>query len=418
MVTGELQDPVPIEFALSSVNDVGNVGAVETFSAGDKDFRCYQLFGGKNPGFHTYDYGGRSARDPGIFDDNNCVAHPGDQIDVKIAAMSFGQPHRVPNLAFESGGLQTFKSPTHVLRSEEEIEIFSVAPDAGVMLKGEGSRDRIGYSQFVEHEQNFPVKPALFFGVLGLEGTGNRQRLVLLVGHEALGWHRVTFQLPHKVTELLVIEAGSAVETGIAWFWQSTYNWHVTFRILENTNMDQVDRAIAEQKHAEREVDANWISDRIAVGGWVETPEKMQDVAQSGITHILSMAWEFDETELAEPYGITVFLNTVDDDFAPKSPEVLKRGVEFARSVLEEPGTKLLIHCVAGRHRGPMMTLAVLCALGWNIESAMRHISDRRPVVDWTPVYVESVRNFLLQYGPGMRTADAATRIQPGNQHP
>ncbi|HEX6502602.1 MAG TPA: dual specificity protein phosphatase [Terriglobales bacterium] len=174
--------------------------------------------------------------------------------------------------------------------------------------------------------------------------------------------------------------------------------------------MDQTDRAIAQQNRDE--VDANWITDRIALGGWVETPEKMQDVAQSGFTHILSMAWEFDETSLAEPYGIKVFLNTVDDDFAPKSPDVLQRGVEFALSVLEQPDTKLLIHCVAGRHRGPMMALAVLCAVGWQMEAAMRHISERRSVVDWAPVYVESVSNFLEQYFSGMPSGEAAGQVQ------
>jgi hypothetical protein len=188
----------------------------------------------------------------------------------------------------------------------------------------------------------------------------------------------------------------------------------MTFRILENTLMDQVDRAIAEQN--QNEVDGNWITDRIALGGWVETPEKMQDVAQSGITHILSMAWEFDETELARPYEITVFLNRVDDDFAPKSPEVLERGVGFALSVLEQANTKLLIHCVAGRHRGPMMTLAVLCAMGWDMEEAMRYISERRPVVDWAPVYVESVSSFLQQYVPGRRVGDGTGALERRSQ--
>jgi protein-tyrosine phosphatase len=190
----------------------------------------------------------------------------------------------------------------------------------------------------------------------------------------------------------------------------------VTFRILKNTLMDQVDRALAEQNQGE--VDANWITDRIALGGWVETPEKMQDVAQSGITHILNMAWEFDERELAAPYGIKVFLNTVDDDFAPKSPEVLEQGVQFALSVLEEPNSKLLIHCVAGRHRGPMMTLAVLCVLGWDMNDAMRHISERRPLVDWTPVYVESVTDFLQQYEPEIPSLEAAARVQHADQSP
>lgn len=178
--------------------------------------------------------------------------------------------------------------------------------------------------------------------------------------------------------------------------------------------MDAIDRAVAQS--TSDEVDANWITDRIAVGGWVETPAKMQDVAQNGFTHLLSMAWEFDESELAAPYGIKVFLNTVDDDFAPKSPEVLQRGVDYALSVLEKPDTKLLIHCVAGRHRGPMMTLAVLCALGWEMNEAMRHISQCRPVVDWAPVYVESVSDFLQRYLPGLPSSAAEKHVEHVNQ--
>jgi protein-tyrosine phosphatase len=169
--------------------------------------------------------------------------------------------------------------------------------------------------------------------------------------------------------------------------------------------MDQVDRAAVERKSEPIEADANWITDRIALGGWIETPEKMSDVANSGITHILNMAWEFDETPLAKPYGIQVFSNMVDDDFASKPPEVLERGVEFALAALEQPDSKLLIHCVAGRHRGPMMTLAVLCSLGWTMDDAMRHISSRRPVVDWAPCYVESVANFLQ---PDSQSTDKA----------
>ena len=76
-------------------------------------------------------------------------------------------------------------------------------------------------------------------------------------------------------------------------------------------------------------------------------------------------------------------------------PEILEKGVEFALSALAKPDSKLLIHCVAGRHRGPMMALAVFCKLGWAMEDAMRRLSERRPVVDWAPVYVASVRDFL-----------------------
>jgi hypothetical protein len=42
-----------------------------------------------------------------------------------------------------------------------------------------------------------------------------------------------------------------------------------------------------------------------------------------------------------------------------------------------------------------MMTLAVLCALKWEMEAAMVLIETRRPVVDFAEIYVESVRRFL-----------------------
>ena len=98
---------------------------------------------------------------------------------------------------------------------------------------------------------------------------------------------------------------------------------------------------------------------------------------------------------MAEPHGITVLWNPIDDDFQPKSPEVLQRGVDFALAALDEGGTKLFVHCAAGVHRAPMMSLAILCSQGWNLEDAVRMIEKRRPVVDFAEVYVNSVREFL-----------------------
>jgi len=44
-----------------------------------------------------------------------------------------------------------------------------------------------------------------------------------------------------------------------------------------------------------------------------------------------------------------------------------------------------------------MMTLALLCSQGWEMEDAMETISSRRPVVDFAEVYVNSVERFLQQ---------------------
>ena len=123
----------------------------------------------------------------------------------------------------------------------------------------------------------------------------------------------------------------------------------------------------------------------------------MADVARAGITHIVDMQIEFDDTPLAKPYGISVLWNPTDDDFQPKPPEIFQRGVDFARDALEQDHAKVFIHCAAGVHRAPMMTLAVMCSLGWKLEDAMRLMEARRPTVDFAQVYVESVERFLEQ---------------------
>src|ERR1700723_1009727 len=114
-----------------------------------------------------------------------------------------------------------------------------------------------------------------------------------------------------------------------------------------------------------------------------------------GITHIIDMQIEFDDTQLAKPYRIAVCWNPVDDDFEPKPPQVFARGVEFALRALKQDGTKLFVHCAAGVHRAPMMTLALLGVMGWTVEDAMELIEGRRPVADFAEVYVRSVEAFL-----------------------
>jgi protein-tyrosine phosphatase len=69
--------------------------------------------------------------------------------------------------------------------------------------------------------------------------------------------------------------------------------------------------------------------------------------------------------------------------------------VDFAKAALENRDAKIFIHCAAGVHRAPMMTLAVLSSMGWSVEDAMELIQVRRPVADFADVYVRSVEDFL-----------------------
>ncbi|HEY1273119.1 MAG TPA: dual specificity protein phosphatase [Terriglobales bacterium] len=150
-------------------------------------------------------------------------------------------------------------------------------------------------------------------------------------------------------------------------------------------------------------MDITWVTGRIAVGGGIWNAANMAEVAGAGVTHIIDMQVEFDDSELARPFQIGVLWNGIDDDFQPKPPAIFQRGVEFARNALDEPNTKVLIHCAAGVHRAPMMALALLCSLGWTLEKALRLLEAKRPMADFPDVYVDSVLKFLKVQGAGRR---------------
>lgn len=145
-------------------------------------------------------------------------------------------------------------------------------------------------------------------------------------------------------------------------------------------------------------MDLTWVTDRIAVGGGIWNDDNMAELVRMGITHIINMQIEFDDRPLAEKYPVTVLNNPTDDDFLPKPPQLFQNGVEFALEALDEPRSRVYIHCAAGVHRAPMMTLAILRVLGWPLEKAKDVILARRYVVDFADVYVESVEAFVRVY--------------------
>jgi protein tyrosine phosphatase (PTP) superfamily phosphohydrolase (DUF442 family) len=145
-------------------------------------------------------------------------------------------------------------------------------------------------------------------------------------------------------------------------------------------------------------MDMTWITDRVAVGGGIWNDENMAELVRQGVTHIINMQIEFDDRPLAVKYPVTVLNNPTDDDFQPKPPQLFQTGVEFALEALEDSDARIYIHCAAGVHRAPMMTLAVLRVLGWSLEDAKDVILKRRYVVDLADVYVNSVENFIQSY--------------------
>jgi|SRR5437588_9103369 len=153
-------------------------------------------------------------------------------------------------------------------------------------------------------------------------------------------------------------------------------------------------------------MDMTWVTDRIAVGGGIWNDLKMIEVVDEGVTHIINMQIEFDDRHLGMPYNIKVLWNPTEDDFQFKPPELFQRGVDFALEALEQPHTRLFIHCAAGVHRAPMMTLAILRAMGWDLKQALQLIQRRRPVVDFAEVYVRSVEEFIKGFARELAGAE------------
>jgi protein-tyrosine phosphatase len=145
-------------------------------------------------------------------------------------------------------------------------------------------------------------------------------------------------------------------------------------------------------------MDITWITPRLALGGGIWTAQNMAAIARHGITHIIDMQIEFDDTALASPLGIDVLWNPADDDFQLKPPGLFQRGVDFALAAFDEPASRLYVHCAAGVHRAPMMTLAILRAQGHSLADAAELLIARRPVIDLADVYVQSVENFMRDY--------------------
>ena len=166
-------------------------------------------------------------------------------------------------------------------------------------------------------------------------------------------------------------------------------------------------RAAGNKLESKREedpmIDLTWITDRLALGGGIWISANMAEVVRSGVTHIVDMQVEFDDSPLAKEFPVVVLWNPTDDDFQLKPPHLLQRGVDFALQALDEPECKVFVHCAAGVHRAPMMMLAIMGAMGWELGKAMDLIVTQRPCVDFAEVYVQSVRQFLReQVGAGL----------------
>ncbi len=152
--------------------------------------------------------------------------------------------------------------------------------------------------------------------------------------------------------------------------------------------------------------DFDFITERLAVGGSLYTRENFEEVLRAGITHIINTQMDFDDRTLRLPAGAgraenhepDILWLPVDDDLLPKPAEFFFAAVRYSLDALTKPGTKILIHCSSGIHRGPMLAFALLCVLGYHRADALALLHERRPQVHFPPVYLDSVDAFLAEW--------------------
>jgi len=72
-----------------------------------------------------------------------------------------------------------------------------------------------------------------------------------------------------------------------------------------------------------------------------------------------------------------VWLKTYDTFFTPISVPKLTEGVRAALPVIRGGG-RVLAYCQYGRHRGPAMGSAILIAMGYSAEEALRLLRSKR----------------------------------------
>lgn len=123
-------------------------------------------------------------------------------------------------------------------------------------------------------------------------------------------------------------------------------------------------------------LDISQITDNLFISGWPSGKHAPQ-ISQLGITLIISMIREKQDSELTQPPFQNLQLNTTDFVLMPMSTDKLRQGVEAALPVIEEGG-KVLTYCKSGIHRSAAMATCILISQGYTVDEATQLVKERR----------------------------------------
>ena len=156
-------------------------------------------------------------------------------------------------------------------------------------------------------------------------------------------------------------------------------------------------------------VECKWVTPYLALGGMIGTGANMQHLRACGITHVLDLQAEFDDSLLGVETGVTVLWLAVPETSGPVPPELIAAAVAFATRVLSDPGHRLFVHCLAGRRRAPTFTYAILRSLGYEQSEAIEAVRTAEPKAFLEDEHLRAVEVALLA-----RSNGSARELQKG----
>ena len=108
-----------------------------------------------------------------------------------------------------------------------------------------------------------------------------------------------------------------------------------------------------------------------------------------GVRLIINMRFSLGpQPDLSDAPIKTLWLRSLDNPIFPISIHKLMRGAQSAIETIREGG-RVYAHCAYGRHRGVAMGACILIAQGYDPETAMKLIADRRAVADPYAYYIK-----------------------------
>ena len=145
-------------------------------------------------------------------------------------------------------------------------------------------------------------------------------------------------------------------------------------------------------------LDISWFTRTLAVGACFPKERLAELAREHRIKAVIDMRGEarHDEAEL-RVHGIELLhLPTVDMDAATQP--MLDNGVAFARLHLDR-GERVLVHCVHGIGRSPLLALCVLVDLGFEPLAALEHAKAARGTVSPSEAQYRGWAAWLARHG-------------------